>query len=179
MTNARAQIPSEFNLGSPQLQVTTECTEDGWETQEISSLWDTGIRVRQYPNRIGVLPFEDSDSEDELTRSIDLNQFTDLQPPYERHDDRTPLMEAVEASQRATQEAVRAVGGELMCPVAKFHVEQEKSSCKIRFEPPVSGRFILLKMWHPQLHMRGNIDIQGVFAKGFAGPRYFPAMELR
>ena len=91
------------------------------------------------------------------------------------------LEEAQEASQLATQEAVRAVGGELMTPLAHFFIEKDKNKCTVRFDPPVSGRFILLKMWspHQDVHDRPpNIDIQAVIAKGFAGPRFTPAVEL-
>jgi hypothetical protein len=101
------------------------------------------------------------------------------------------LAEAVLAAQEATQEAVKAVGGVtstagaagpsagLMAPLAWFFIEREKSKCIIRFDPPVSGRFILLKMWSPHFSEAANIDIQSVVAKGFAGPRFFPASQLR
>lgn len=62
---------------------------------------------------------------------------------------------------------------------AEFHIEMDKNKCTILFDPPVTARYILLKMWNPRQDSAGNIDIQGVVAKGFAGPRYFPAMELR
>lgn len=88
------------------------------------------------------------------------------------------LEEAQEASQIATQEAVRAVGGELMAPLAHFFIEKDKNKCTVRFDPPVSGRFILLKMWSTHQDPQKNIDIQAVVAKGFAGPRYCPAVEL-
>jgi hypothetical protein len=88
------------------------------------------------------------------------------------------LEEAQEASQIATQEAVRAVGGELMAPLAHFFIEKDKNKCTIRFDPPVSGRYILLKMWSPHQDPQKNIDIQAVVAKGFAGTRYCPAVAL-
>lgn len=91
------------------------------------------------------------------------------------------LEEAQEASQIATQEAVRAVGGELMAPLAHFHIEKDRNKCTIRFDPPVSARFLLLKMWSPRHDPHDvpkNIDIQGVVARGFAGPRFCPAVEL-
>lgn len=97
---------------------------------------------------------------------------------YRRGESAT-LAEAAEASQLATQEAVRAVGGGLMAPHARFFIEKDKDRCIIRFDPPVSGRFILLKMWNPHHDPSRNIDIQGVIAKGFAGPRYFPSVDLR
>jgi hypothetical protein len=87
------------------------------------------------------------------------------------------LEEAQEASQIATQEAVRAVGGGLMAPLAHFFIEKDKNKCTIRFDPPVTGRFILLKMWSPHQDPQKNIDIQAVVAKGFAGPRFCPAVE--
>jgi len=49
----------------------------------------------------------------------------------------------------------------------------------VRFDPPVSGRFILLKMWSPHQTPGGNIDIQSVVVKGFAGTRYFPSVQMR
>ncbi|CAK7214086.1 hypothetical protein SBRCBS47491_002025 [Sporothrix bragantina] len=66
-------------------------------------------------------------------------------------------------------------------PHAEFNIEPGKNKCTIVFDPPVTARYILLKMWNPSLDFQNssNIDIQGVVAKGFAGPRYFPAMELR
>jgi hypothetical protein len=66
-----------------------------------------------------------------------------------------------------------------MAPHARFFIERDKSKCTVKFDPPVSGRFILLKMWSPQHTPGGNIDIQSVVAKGFAGPRFFPAVTLR
>lgn len=94
------------------------------------------------------------------------------------NDNGMTLEEAQEASQIATQEAVRAVGGELMAPLARFFIERDKNKCTVRFDPPVSGRFLLLKMWSPHQDPQKNIDIQAVVVKGFAGPRYCPAVEL-
>ncbi|KAH8782832.1 hypothetical protein F5883DRAFT_599246 [Diaporthe sp. PMI_573] len=137
------------------------------------------------PNRIGPLPFESDDSEDgengfaSWNDDLGLND-DDLTPPpppapVNRDAQDMTLAEAAEASQLATQEAVRAVGGELLAPHAKFYIEKDKNRCTIKFDPPISGRYILLKMYHPT----SNIDVQGVFAKGFAGPRYFPSTDLR
>ncbi|KAH6890507.1 hypothetical protein B0T10DRAFT_321521 [Thelonectria olida] len=89
------------------------------------------------------------------------------------------LTEAWEAHTSATQDAVRAVGGgELLTPHARFNIEKHKSKCSIRFDPPVSGRFILLKMWSSHHDPASNIDIQCISAHGFAGPRYFPSVDL-
>lgn len=89
------------------------------------------------------------------------------------------LTEAWDAHANATQEAIRAVGGgALLAPHARFHIEKKKSKCTIRFDPPVSGRFLLLKVWSSQHDPGSNIDIQSVIARGFSGPRYFPSVEM-
>lgn len=137
-------------------------------------------RIQQPPNRIGALAFEGDSSEDgeNALGSWRYHHVDDYNtPPPENHrrvEDMT-LAEAAEASQLATQEAVQAVGGTLLAPHAKFFIERGKNRCTIKFNPPVTGRYILLKMYHPT----DNIDIQGVYAKGFAGPRFFPSVELR
>jgi hypothetical protein len=58
---------------------------------------------------------------------------------------------------------------------ARFHIRRGKYKVAIKFDPPVSGRFILLKLWAN----RGNVDVQSVIAKGFGGSRFFPAFEFR
>jgi len=45
-----------------------------------------------------------------------------------------------------------------------------------------SGRFLLLKFFSPQLsdrECRDNIDVQYVAARGYAGPRFFPSVEMQ
>ncbi|KAL2282726.1 hypothetical protein FJTKL_10351 [Diaporthe vaccinii] len=111
------------------------------------------------PNRIGPLPFESDDSEDgengfapwndDMGLNDDDSSPPPAPPPVDRDAQDMTLAEAAEASQLATQEAVRAVGGELLAPHAKFYIEKDKNRCTIRFDPPISGRYILLKMYHP------------------------------
>lgn len=57
---------------------------------------------------------------------------------------------------------------------ARFSIKKGKHKVAIRFDPPISGRFMLLKLWAN----RSNVDVQSVIAKGFGGPRYFIAREL-
>ncbi|OOO03992.1 hypothetical protein OAory_01048390 [Aspergillus oryzae] len=66
---------------------------------------------------------------------------------------------------------------ELLKPHARFFIERTKSMVSITFDPPPSGRYILIKLWSP--HDGGNIDIQSIIAHGYAGPRYFPAGGFR
>ncbi|KAL4883267.1 hypothetical protein BJY04DRAFT_29423 [Aspergillus karnatakaensis] len=65
----------------------------------------------------------------------------------------------------------------LMKPLAQFFIKRPKSSVSLIFDPPPSGRYILIKLWSP--FNAGNIDIQSVTAHGFAGPRFFPAAGTR
>lgn len=58
---------------------------------------------------------------------------------------------------------------------ARFYIRESKYKVAIRFEPPVSGRFILLKLWAN----RSNVDLQSVIAKGYGGCRFFNAVEMR
>jgi hypothetical protein len=182
-----AHLPPEFSVSRPPFNVTTECSDDDSDdgTAAIGNVSEFSMRRRRTPNRIGSLPFEsDSSDDDDSPWTIDppVADNTTLRRAHSSHRhsaDSMTLAEAAEASQLATQEAVRAVGGELMAPYAKFFIEKDKSKCTIRFEPPVTTRFILLKMWSPHHDPGGNIDIQAVLARGFAGPRYVPAVEMR
>ncbi|OHW90011.1 hypothetical protein CSPAE12_11413 [Colletotrichum incanum] len=171
-----AQIPAEFTTHLPPFNITTECSYEETDDEDTPRVPVN----RRAPNRIGSLPFESDSSDDGNPFASDEYGFEDYSFTNRRRDPSDmSLAEAVEATQMATQEAVRAVGGELMAPHAKFFIEKDKSKCTIRFDPPVSGRFILLKMWSSSRASGSNIDIQAVLAKGFAGPRYFPSVELR
>ncbi|KAL2753594.1 hypothetical protein ACRALDRAFT_1077423 [Sodiomyces alcalophilus JCM 7366] len=182
-----AQIPPEFATDASPFNVTTACSDD--ETDEENPQAPIN---RRPPNRIGALPFEsDSSDEGDSVGHDDESGLDDAWAPASRRGGarNMTLAEAAGAHQRTTtttaatataaQEASRAgSGSDLMAPHARFYIEKDKSKCTIRFDPPVSGRFILLKMWSPNRE-GSNIDIQAVIAKGFAGPRYFPSIELR
>lgn len=173
-----AQMPQEFTTSLPNVGVTTECSDEDEE-----NLLDGGRRQpRRTPNRIGSLPFETADSDEDEEYDANILDFSEFMGgparPAQQTTSSMSLNEAWEASTNATQEAVRAVGGELLAPHARFFIEKKKSTCTIRFDPPVSGRFILLKMWNSHHDPKCNIDIQSVIAKGYAGPRYFPSFEL-
>jgi len=57
---------------------------------------------------------------------------------------------------------------------ARFSIKRNKSRVTVKFDPPVSGRYILLKLYAG----KSNVDVQSVVAKGYAGPRFFPAMQF-
>ncbi|KAB5570370.1 hypothetical protein GE09DRAFT_1055227 [Coniochaeta sp. 2T2.1] len=193
-----AQLPHEFTLPPPPFTITSECSSDDFEGDAPGG--GGGLRrsrsFPRIPNRIGTLPFESDDDDDDAGDDVWVPSNTSgwgafdevTRQHYQHLDRRRPapphataarqrqrgesesrsLQEAREASQIATQEAVRAVGGDLMTPLVHFHIE-EHNKCTIKFDPPVSGRFLLLKMWSSRNNV--NIDIQGVTVKGFAGPR--------
>jgi hypothetical protein len=176
-----AQIPSDFTTNAPEFQVTTEFSDSEGDDDPRQ----TSHRLRELRRNIG-LRFEDTGSssgeDDGPHLGWDVADYLRARSPPRRRRETASnitLAEAAEASQIATQEAVQAVGGELMAPHARFFIERDKSKCTVRFDPPVSGRFILLKMWSPHHDRNGNIDIQSVVAKGYAGLRFFPAVALR
>ncbi|KAM0285342.1 hypothetical protein ACHAQH_001531 [Verticillium albo-atrum] len=173
-SQSTAQIPPDFTTDPPPFNITTECDEE--ESDEASSR----MFYRRPPNRIGSLPFESDSSDEGNPFAQDEYGLVDAWSPAARRQDtqNMTLAEAADAHQQVAHGA--GVGGsDLMVPHAKFFIEKDKSKCTIRFDPPVSGRFILLKMWSPHRESSSNIDIQAVIAKGFAGPRYFPSVELR
>ncbi|KAK4218013.1 hypothetical protein QBC37DRAFT_413775 [Rhypophila decipiens] len=183
-----AQVPPEFSISPPPFHVTTECTDDDSDGDTgqsgLAQIYERSRR--RTPNRIGALPFESESSDDggdtrgpSVSDWLTFDEISGYSQARGEPGSGMTLEEAQEASQIATQEAVRAVGGELMAPLARFYIEKNKNKCTIRFDPPVSGRFILLKMWSPRHDSTKNIDIQGVIAKGFAGPRLVPSLDLR
>ncbi|KAI1613828.1 hypothetical protein EDD36DRAFT_434681 [Exophiala viscosa] len=62
-------------------------------------------------------------------------------------------------------------------PHARFFISRTKSSAAIKFDPPVSGRYILVKLWAQCPN--ANIDVQAILAHGYGGPRFFPSTETR
>ncbi|KAF2490566.1 hypothetical protein BU16DRAFT_432512, partial [Lophium mytilinum] len=65
----------------------------------------------------------------------------------------------------------------LIPPHARFFIAKHKNKITVKFDPPVSGKFVLLKLWSPQHN--GNIDIESVLFHGYSGPRYFPSCQMR
>lgn len=173
-----AQIPPDFASNAQPFQVTTECSDsEDDENNRRSNV----PRYRRETNEAYEL--SDSSESDFMSHDYLIGGHRSLHRSNAQRRRETAsnitLAEVAEASQIATQEAVQAVGGELMVPHARFFIERDKSKCTIRFEPPVSGRFILLKMWSPHHSPSGNIDVQSVVANGFAGPRFFPDVTYR
>lgn len=175
-----AQIPSEFNVQASQCPVTIEYGDDDADEtagRRAANEWTSSMGRSMFGN-----DGYDSETSDEGDFLHNSSRSSGRRPGrFHEHISSvaSARAEAADAAQQATQEAVRAVGGELLAPDARFFIERDKSTCTMRFDPPVSGRFILLKMWSPHRDPSANIDIQAVAATGFAGPRYFPAVDMR
>lgn len=169
-----AMIPSQFARSPPPFRVTTECSDDEADGAMSRGDW-------RAPNRIGGLPFESDSSDD----GANLDDFglgaADPRPRRRRRRSGLTLADITGVPEAALVAPPEATGevGELLPAHARFSIERNKSKCTIRFDPPVSGRFILLKMWNPHRDPTGNIDIQAIIVKGFAGPRYFPSVDMR
>lgn len=87
-----------------------------------------------------------------------------------------PRMIGIDELSGAEESGSAKEGTDILVPHAAIFIEKEKSMVSVKFEPMVSGRYILLKLWSPAEDQ--NIDIQSIIAHGFAGPRYFPASEF-
>jgi len=174
-----AQIPSDFTtINAPPFHVTTECSDAESENSPIANRRRQTHRMSAYLDDLEA----DSGSSSDLSGPEDTLLNIRRRPRLlhnPRRETASQITLAAEAAQVTMQEAVRAVGGELMAPHARFFIERDKSKCTVKFDPPVSGRFILLKMWSPHRTPSGNIDIQSIVANGFSGPRFFPATQLR
>ncbi|SPN98382.1 uncharacterized protein DNG_01427 [Cephalotrichum gorgonifer] len=172
-----AHVPREFATTSlPPFNVTTECSDD----EGLDSSFRLG---RNAPNRIGSLPFESDESDDGFRDADDpfFDEFNTFGGSTFGLGGASSLLDD-EPARAPEQEAGRGASGssgeDLMVPHARFSIEKGRSKCTIHFDPPISGRYILLKMWSPRQHASSNIGIQSVMAKGFAGPRYFPSVSL-
>ncbi|KAJ8109874.1 hypothetical protein OPT61_g7137 [Boeremia exigua] len=67
--------------------------------------------------------------------------------------------------------------GSVLAPHARFFIKKNRSKITIKFEPAISGRNVLLKLWSPKDSEDGNIDIESVQFYGYSGPRFFQATE--
>lgn len=68
--------------------------------------------------------------------------------------------------------------------VRTTQIVQKDNEMTISFDPPISAKVILLKLWNPKAgggepDGKRNIDIQSIEAIGWAGPRWFPAVGMR
>ncbi|KAK3117325.1 hypothetical protein LTR53_001442 [Teratosphaeriaceae sp. CCFEE 6253] len=77
--------------------------------------------------------------------------------------------------ERAGKRALELEGRDPNVTLARFEIRRGRHKVAIRFQPAVSGRFMLLKLWAGA--GRGNVDVQSVVGKGYGGARFFPAVQ--
>lgn len=198
-------LPAEFVESTPDLTIVTESSghqDTNPYYMTMSSINSAAAAARrsaassaERPPHIGSLPFEEStigglpwsDSEGNMSDDSDaeadqhhatganalplpfLSSSARIGPPPQR-----PLPTPTSPSAAPTPTS----SSPLLVPHARFFIRQYKSQCKIEFHPPISGRYVLLKMWSSRHEEGSNVDIQSVLAKGFVGPRYFPSTDL-
>ncbi|KIW27226.1 uncharacterized protein PV07_06985 [Cladophialophora immunda] len=100
-------------------------------------------------------------------------------PAYPSEEHGSLLTEAEASSSKTTSNGVAASSSARagVAPHALFFISRNKSSTEIKFDPPVSGRYILVKLWAQCPN--ANIDIQAILVHGYGGPRFFPSVEMR
>ncbi|KAI9791162.1 MAG: hypothetical protein M1833_001572 [Piccolia ochrophora] len=179
--------PTEIDVTAPTpptFTVTTECTDD-----EDDSDQETAAERSQ---RL-LFPVWDGsdDDEGEVSSATEETNWNGpetgdwerrLRSEARRRRRDTPSriemsMPSNENQRPPTESLSAATDNEILTPHARFFIKRDRSRCSVVFEPAVSGRFILLKLWSPA-HGE-NIDIRAVSAHGFAGTRYFPAVTPR
>lgn len=125
---------------------------------------------------------DDEDNSDEDDSSTDENSDGDASMADTAcpHDD---IEESIGAANDAA-EASKDGEPKMLKAQAKFSISRGKSTCTMVFEPAISARFILLKLYCPDggnkrpASRKGNIDIQNVMVKGWCGPRVFQSVQL-
>ncbi|KAI9785001.1 MAG: hypothetical protein M1839_001198 [Geoglossum umbratile] len=168
-------------LNPPPFTVTTEYTD---EEDEASPYYTSDWEGRGAMGTVGLNSEEDEDQSFggriSTRRSIGGRWEEQLRLLGRSPLDFQPRITSNSAEDTLQAEPPHAVLGEedeILAPHARFSIKRDKSKCSIKFDPPVSGRFILLKLWSPSRDE--NIGIQSVVAHGFAGPRYFPATQMQ
>lgn len=163
--------PSDFT-------VTTTCNDPSSDEEEPSSAATLADRLRR--DRLPP-PYElssDEDTEDGLERAMRRARAMGVPSShtYYRRSSRRAEPSKIEIVGAADISGEGRENKEVLAPHARFFIERTRSVVSVKFDPPVSGKFVLLKLWSPSKEQ--NIDIQSVVAYGFAGPRFFPAAKM-
>ncbi|POS84604.1 hypothetical protein EPUL_003718, partial [Erysiphe pulchra] len=149
-----AQIPQDFTPeNAPPFSVTTECSDSD---SEDSSARPADQRYARLGIRFTSSDDSDSCEEDESSIPWRENSIRRTNRMNRRRRPRQPqvtrnvtIPTTTNSPFMPSQEFGKNVEGSLMAPHARFFIERDKSKCTVKFDPPVSGRFILLKMWSP------------------------------
>ncbi|KAM5444685.1 hypothetical protein MferCBS31731_000139 [Microsporum ferrugineum] len=189
MLRSRANQHPDFQFGTEQ-----EDKSDDESTQHDAARDQLSISDPEPSNSRDSSPNNDtSDSEssdgisgvaEALAQNLDTRQRRLLEalgvrvPSYlQSRSQRHRALSPTTVFARPISETARNQDSDTMPPVARFSIEHERAAVQIRFNPPVSARYILIKMWAP--FNPGRMDIESIIAHGFAGPRFFPSQEPR
>ncbi|KAF2128294.1 hypothetical protein P153DRAFT_292698 [Dothidotthia symphoricarpi CBS 119687] len=119
---------------------------------------------------------DDDDDGDIIPRFGGLRRAPALD--YSSYGEWRERREALRAAQLGSPSRIEPGGGDagVIVPHARFFIKKNRHKITIRFQPAVSGRNVLLKLWSPMCD--GNIDIESVMFYGYSGPRFFPATRV-
>ncbi|KAL9102947.1 MAG: hypothetical protein Q9163_001973 [Psora crenata] len=155
--------------------ITTHCNDPSSDEEEESSALTLADRYQRENMSAPISSGSDEDAEHALERALRARRwgFPPSYPPGGRIGRRREEPSRIEVAAHEMQHDGKEG---MLAPHARFFIEREKSVVSVSFEPPVSGRYILLKLWSPSECQ--NIDIQSIVAYGFAGPKMFPATQM-
>ncbi|KAJ4984011.1 hypothetical protein SVAN01_10505 [Stagonosporopsis vannaccii] len=138
------------------------------EDEDIAPRRGTGARFRQLLETAQL-----ADDYDMRARRISLG------PRYRNLLDNTEPIRASRLSRPSRIDAGmdEVEKGTVLAPHARFFIKKNRSKITIKFQPAISGRNVLLKLWSPKDSEDGNIDIESAQFYGYSGPRFFQATE--
>ncbi|KAF2115064.1 hypothetical protein BDV96DRAFT_613031 [Lophiotrema nucula] len=162
----------------PPFTITTESDDDTDESEEATAPAIMADRLRRESRWRA-----DSDDEDDLTyRLPQVRPAYALGDTYGERRWRTErFLDPIRAQRLRAPSRIEPKNDLpdseiLINPHARFFIAKHKNKITIRFHPPISGKFVLLKLWSPTHD--GNIDIESVQFYGYSGPRFFPSVQL-
>ncbi|KAH8702581.1 hypothetical protein BGW36DRAFT_373140 [Talaromyces proteolyticus] len=171
----------------PQFRVTTEHDDnsdggpnDNQENDEFPSA--TEIELMNFGEDGELFCPEEGDESDDDEASVFNQDRFEMRRRFRDHHNqhgagRTRLATPSRIVPTASFGEFTSQESDVIKPHAQFFIKRENSMVSIKFDPPPSGRFILIKLFSPR--SGGNIDIESIMVHGFAGTRYFPSLEFR
>ncbi|KOS41855.1 hypothetical protein ACN38_g7268 [Penicillium nordicum] len=180
MSPHSAAVPHTAEDPQAQFRITTEYDENNEDSGDDED-WRSALLERTQTDQMED-PLSDtdespSDEEDPPSRNQHRRQVESERPSaLNRVSEQRPRHTPSLVHPNPLTESAHPTA-EVLKPHARFFIEREKSMVTIKFDPPPSGRFILIKLWSPRAH--GNIDIESIIAHGYAGPRFFPSITAR
>ncbi|WEW56629.1 hypothetical protein PRK78_002077 [Emydomyces testavorans] len=149
-----------------------------------------GVLPDESPEVLYPIAFDSDDSEEEATETSDLlldeirRQVRStmgaegINPGLRGRLLPNIMATAVEPQNNSLEgTAGLSIPEKVLNPHARFFIKRDKDAVRIKFDPPVSGQFVLVKLWSP--FGNGTVAVQNITAHGYAGPRFFPSLQFR